>query len=110
MLVRIGNYLHDSERDRACTFLITLGGPAKLTFLLKNQETENQQRCTGMYSRKSWGGAVDPYILTKFIKLTPEGDVDPVVSLVIFEWKDEGLIGIHPDGDPGKVSKHDPCC
>ena len=46
---------------------------------------------------------MDPYILTKFIKSTPEGDVDPVVSLVIFEWKDEGLIGVHPDGDPQKV-------
>lgn len=77
---------------------------------IQNQEKENQQRCSGMYSRKSWGGAVDPYILTKFIKLTPEEDVDLVVSLVIFEWKDEGLIGIHPDGEPTKVRKRLPCC
>ncbi|MCJ1366694.1 hypothetical protein MMC16_005824 [Acarospora aff. strigata] len=68
-----------------------------------NQEKENQQRCSGMYSRKSWGGAVDPYILAKFIKIKPEGDVDPIVSLVIFEWKDESLIGRTPEGDARKA-------
>lgn len=52
-----------------------------------------------MYSRKAWGGAVDPFILTKFIK-SPEGTTgDPIASLVIYEWKDEPLIGIlPPDG------------
>lgn len=51
-----------------------------------------------MYSRRAWGGAVDPYILAKFIK--PEGGneptADPIVSLVIFEWRDVDLIGIIP--------------
>lgn len=62
-----------------------------------------------MYSRKSWGGAVDPYILTKFIKATPEGDADPIVSLLIFEWRDEGLIGRPSKEDPEKVGNSDPC-
>jgi hypothetical protein len=51
-----------------------------------------------MYSRKSWGGPVDPFILVKFLNDTaPEGD-DPIASLVIFEWRDGNLVGI-PDPD-----------
>jgi hypothetical protein len=46
-----------------------------------------------MYSRKSWGGDVDPYILVKFRKGPVEIEGDPLVSLVMFEWKDEDLIG-----------------
>ena len=47
-----------------------------------------------MFSRKGWGGAVDPFILTKFVK--PENipeDQDPVVSLVMFEWSDRDYVG-----------------
>ena len=51
-----------------------------------------------MYSRKSWGGQIDPFILVKFRKNTVEGDSDPLVSLVMFEWKDEDLIGRRPEG------------
>ena len=51
-----------------------------------------------MYSRKSWGGQVDPYILVKFRESPVEDDADPVVSLVMFEWKDEDLIGRRPEG------------
>jgi len=48
-----------------------------------------------MFSRKGWGGNVDPFILTTFTKPDniPEGE-DPIVSLVIFEWKDKDLIGV----------------
>lgn len=46
-----------------------------------------------MYSRKAWGGDVDPFILTKFVRDGDAGDSDPLVSLVIFEWSDEALIG-----------------
>lgn len=46
-----------------------------------------------MYSRKAWGGNVDPFILTKFSQDSEVGDSDPLVSLVIFEWTDEPLIG-----------------
>lgn len=52
-----------------------------------------------MYSRKSWGGAMDPFILTKFIRPKDlKNQADPLVSLVIFEWKDKDLIGV-PDED-----------
>ena len=57
-----------------------------------------------MYSRKDWGGNIDPFILTKFMKPDniPEGD-DPIVSLVVFEWKDKHLIG-KPVDPPDEVS------
>ena len=56
-----------------------------------------------MYSKTAWGGSVDPFILTKFIQATPQGDEDPIVSLVIFEWKDEDLVGVWPSEDAPKV-------
>lgn len=71
-----------------------------------DQTRENQQFCAGMYSRKSWGGSVDPFILVKFLNNTlPEGD-DPTVSLVIFEWKDRSFVGV-----PGESGENDllPC-
>lgn len=46
---------------------------------------------------------MDPFILTKFIQATPEGDEDPIVSLVIFEWNDEDLVGVWPSEDAPKV-------
>ena len=58
-----------------------------------------------MYSKQSWGGDVEPFILTKFIKSTPEGDEDPLVSLVMFEWRDEDLVGVWPSPDAAKVRK-----
>lgn len=45
-----------------------------------------------MYSRKAWGGSVDPFILVKFHKANNVKG-DPKASLIIFEWKDEQLIG-----------------
>ena len=47
---------------------------------------------------------MDPFILTKFMQATPEGDEDPIVSLVIFEWKDEDLVGVWPSEDAPKVA------
>jgi len=52
-----------------------------------------------MYSRKAWGGNIEPFILTKFVKETPPDNSDPLVSLVIFEWNDEPLIGRLPSKD-----------
>ena len=67
----------------------------------QKQDDANRQRCSGMYSRKSWGGSVDPFILTKFMKDVKEEEGDPLVSMVIFEWQDEPLIGRYMDGaDP----------
>jgi hypothetical protein len=56
-----------------------------------------------MYSRKAWGGDVEPFILTKFIKAADDTPGDPIVSLIIYEWKDEELIGIWPSNDATKV-------
>lgn len=59
-----------------------------------------------MYSRKSWGGSVDPYILAEISKPAsndiPE-DKDPIVSIVIFEWQDEQLLGAPVSADSGAV-------
>ncbi|KAI1840392.1 hypothetical protein JX266_013400 [Neoarthrinium moseri] len=64
-----------------------------------DQTDENRQKCAGMYSRKDWGGPIDPFILSVFPDQTVEGHDDPIVSLVIFEWKDEDLIGVtDPEG------------
>ncbi|KAL3253006.1 hypothetical protein ABHI18_009768 [Aspergillus niger] len=66
------------------------------------QDEAHRQRCSGMYSRKAWGGSVDPFILTKFVQEPQSGDSDPLVSLVIFEWTDENLIGRPVPGDSGE--------
>lgn len=57
-----------------------------------------------MYSRSSWGGPVDPFILTKFLNTSQSNDKDPIASLVIFEWKDRGLVGIQDPDNPANVS------
>ncbi len=56
-----------------------------------------------MYSRNTWGGAVEPHILVKFIKNNVEDDSDPIASMVIFEWKDYDLIGVLPTPDSMQV-------
>lgn len=43
---------------------------------------------------------MDPFILTRFSQDPEAGDSDPLVSLVIFEWNDEDLIGKSISGDP----------
>ncbi|KAJ5121496.1 Transmembrane receptor eukaryota [Penicillium bovifimosum] len=85
-------------------WLQTLGLTALLaTSALANDaelksDDAHRQRCSGMYSRKAWGGSVDPFILVKFSKSEVEGK-DPLASLVIFEWTDEPLIGQYRSDD-----------
>jgi hypothetical protein len=56
-----------------------------------------------MYSRKSWGGNVDPFILVKFVKPDDLAEADdPIVSLVIFEWSDRPLIGARVEEENGQ--------
>ncbi|KAI1426045.1 lung seven transmembrane receptor-domain-containing protein [Xylaria sp. FL1777] len=62
-----------------------------------DQSDENWQKCAGMYSKAAWGGPVDPFILTVFPNDSINADEDPVVSLIIFEWKDQDLIGAFPN-------------
>lgn len=70
---------------------------------LQNQNEDTRQKCAGMYSRKSWGGNVDPFILVKFMK--PVDPKEATVSLLIFEWNDEELIGRYPEPDAAMVRK-----
>ena len=57
----------------------------------------------GMYSRTTWGGPIDPFILIKFFGDTPEGS-DPTVSLILFQWADKDLVGVPQENVPGPVS------
>ncbi|KAI9840413.1 MAG: hypothetical protein M1837_001626 [Sclerophora amabilis] len=52
-----------------------------------------------MYGKSSWGGPVDPFILTTFEKTAADDDSDAIVSLVIFEYEDERHIGKLPTPD-----------
>ncbi|KAK4138216.1 membrane protein-like protein [Trichocladium antarcticum] len=63
----------------------------------------NKQRCAGMYSKKSWGGPVDPFILVKFTDVGKDQGDDPIASLLIFNWMDSDYIGVTPPGGGGKA-------
>jgi hypothetical protein len=54
-----------------------------------------------MYSKASWGGAVDPFILVTFVKQ----EQDHIVSLVIYEYRDKGYIGHQIGDDPYQVRR-----
>jgi hypothetical protein len=56
-----------------------------------------------MYSQQAWGGPVDPFILIKFTDVGKEQEGDPIASLVIFEWRDEDLVGLLPSPDATQV-------
>jgi hypothetical protein len=74
---------------------------ANIRFLSQAQDEAHRQKCAGMYSRKAWGGDVDPFILAKFTKTVEKRDDndDPLLSLVIFEWEDVDRIGVVPEGE-----------
>ncbi|KAK3944281.1 lung seven transmembrane receptor-domain-containing protein [Diplogelasinospora grovesii] len=63
-----------------------------------DETADNDQRCSGMYSKSAWGGPVDPFILIKFTDVGKDMGDDPIVSLVVFEWMDEDYIGVTPPG------------
>lgn len=60
-----------------------------------------------MYSRKSWGGSVDPYIMTMFKTYKDQGhddpNTDPIVSVVVFEYSDHNLLGVPKGPDTDEV-------
>ncbi|KAL8680396.1 MAG: hypothetical protein Q9186_003425 [Xanthomendoza sp. 1 TL-2023] len=66
---------------------------------INNAKDHNRQQCSGMYSKKGWGGDTDPFILTTFEKAPAPNDQDAFVSLVVFEFRDEDLIGVWPSPD-----------
>ncbi|KAI4232195.1 MAG: hypothetical protein LQ349_005150 [Xanthoria aureola] len=65
---------------------------------IDNAKDYNRQQCSGMYSKKGWGGDTDPFILTTLEKASSD-DQDVFVSLVVFEFRDEDLIGVWPSPD-----------
>lgn len=52
-----------------------------------------------MYSMASWGGSVEPFILITFDNSSYKGDDDAIVSVVVYEWRDESLLGITANTD-----------
>lgn len=56
-----------------------------------------------MYSKKGWGGDTDPFIKTTLEKASAPDDKDVFVSLVVFEFRDEDLIGVWPSPDAPEV-------
>lgn len=62
---------------------------------LQNKE-DDKQICSGMYNMKSWGGSLEPSISVDFEKQAAEGNDDPIVSIIIFEWNDEEYVGRYP--------------
>lgn len=92
------------ERARDCMSTNPSEGTQDLQYLQDNTKDRNRQQCSGMYSKKSWGGDIDPYILASLTKASPEPDQDVFVSLVVFEYRDEDMIGVWPSPDSLDVS------
>ncbi|KAK9329234.1 lung seven transmembrane receptor-domain-containing protein [Lipomyces starkeyi] len=66
---------------------------------------DSRQQCSGMYSRRDWGGSIDPYIKVDLNKPSSESSTESsIVSLVIFEWTDVEYIGLNTgQADGSKV-------
>lgn len=63
--------------------------------LVFQQSDGDEQQCSGMFNKKAWGGNNDPAITVKF---TPHHD-NHIVSMIIFEFRDEGFLGRFPSED-----------
>ncbi|KAH6627651.1 lung seven transmembrane receptor-domain-containing protein [Chaetomium tenue] len=83
------------RRWASSLFLLLLSVWTAAALEVKLDQNENQ-RCAGMYSRKSWGGDVDPYIHVKFTGAGKDEGEDPVVSLLIFDWMDQEFLDVLP--------------
>ena len=63
-----------------------------------------------MYSKKSWGGQTEPFIMVKFIKKDEVKEAeDPTVAVVVWEWKDTNLLGKPADKPVDQVRKTTSC-
>jgi len=60
-----------------------------------------------MWSKKSWGGDIDPFIGVNF-KAKPDSNGDEIVSLLIFEWEDGNYLGRFPGEDSEEVRTYLP--
>jgi hypothetical protein len=86
-------------------FLLSLAGIVSAVEVTLDQSEYNNERCSGMYSRKSWGGNVDPFILVKFLNSDAKknGNKIPKVSLVMYEWADRPLLGVPSPDDENHI-------
>ncbi|KAF3910840.1 hypothetical protein ABW20_dc0105083 [Dactylellina cionopaga] len=89
-----------STNSLILTVLLLFAALARAAEYALGDTDEGRQRCSGMYGPNSWGGKTPPYILVKFVPEKPKDDNeakdidDWAVSLLIFEYKDEQLIGV----------------
>lgn len=66
--------------------------------------------CSGIYSKKDWDGPSDSYIDVVLKPENSEEFQDEWIALIIFEYRNVGLIGVDLPGD-GNVSSHiEGCC
>ncbi|KAF3483449.1 PTM1 [Arthroderma uncinatum] len=66
-------------------------------------DNSNRQQCSGMYGKKAWGGDINPFILLRMESVKDKKD--QIMSLVMFEWKDEDLIGRNLAAKDGMTQK-----
>jgi len=79
----------------AAVLLASAVAAVRAADIILTQENGYSQQCSGMYSRKSWGGKVEPFIMVKFIDTDkPQPVPDPTVAVVIWEWQDSDLLGM----------------
>ena len=92
-------------RSIGLLLLSTITAVAAIDVTLTRDEP---QKCSGMYSKKSWGGRVDPFILVKFVnKKDQNKDIeDPTVGVVIWEWRDSMLLGKPSEAPVDDVGPH----
>ncbi|KAL8940502.1 MAG: hypothetical protein Q9216_002789 [Gyalolechia sp. 2 TL-2023] len=73
--------------------------PLLALLAVDNKKDPNRQQCSGMYSKKGWGGDTDPFVQTTIEKAPPPDHQDAFVSLAIFEFRDEDLLGVWSSPD-----------
>ncbi|KAL5427452.1 hypothetical protein PMIN07_007804 [Paraphaeosphaeria minitans] len=79
------------SRKAGLLLLSTLTAVAAVDVVLTQ---DDPQKCSGMYSKKSWGGPIDPFIEVKFVDTDKNKELkDPTVSVIVWEWKDSTLLG-----------------
>ncbi|KAK6350043.1 hypothetical protein TWF696_006292 [Orbilia brochopaga] len=90
------------------TVLLLFAALVKAAEYTLHNTDEDRQRCSGMYGPRAWGGRVSPFIEVKFVPDPPANDDeakdidDWAVSLLIFEYKDEHLIGVDGTDEDGR--------
>jgi hypothetical protein len=68
--------------------------------MLKTNDKNSRQECAGIYSKQDWGGSKNSFI---DVALTsPSKDDNQWIAVVIFEYRNVDLLGVHVNGDENK--------